>query len=224
MAEAGDVVVERDLDGAVGPYPFGHLPGQFKRYQRVGFHPVEPADERSRCLRPGQVQDLPEPLRRQQADGGAPAGEEHVEGGCGAVVQCNDVASLHPAVCAHPGDARRHGLGRIGRRGRLGDPRTPAGGVGQHQIGERAARVDGECQAHGISRSRPGRWAVDSGLRRNDGSARVPARGSWLSWVPARGARPARRRGPSRRRTWRRCRTGWPRAARRRCRPHTGGG
>ena len=106
--------------------------------------------ERAGRLRAGQMQDLTEPLRRDQADAGALRLEHGVRRDGSAVEDVLQFVDADPRLVADPANAGEHALGRIMGRGRRLDAELPAAVALRYEeeIGEGATDVDPQPVRH----------------------------------------------------------------------------
>jgi len=127
---------------AAGAHALDGLDGVGEQRRRIGLDHDDPAGQGARRLRAGQVQDLLEALRGDQADAGALALEDRVGGHGGAV---HDVAELGRADArrlADLGHADEHALGGVARRRRGLDPVLgPVLVIDEEEVGEGATDV-----------------------------------------------------------------------------------
>ena len=103
---------------------------------------------------PLDMQHVPESLGGDEGRKGAPSLQDGIGGHRGAVNQEQDIIAGETRFGDESLDARHQCPARIGRRTRHFVEYQPARvGVGQDEIGKRAARVYGDSNAHGRSHS-----------------------------------------------------------------------
>ncbi len=127
--------------------PLGHLERVLDGRDRVGLLVDHPAEQRPGRPRAGEVQQVAEALRDQQADAGAGAREDGVGGDGRPVQDGRDVGRRAAGDAADLVDAVQHALGLVGRRRRhLRQVHGAARLVVEQEVGERPADVDPEPQ------------------------------------------------------------------------------
>ena len=117
---------------------------------RVGLDHDDPAGERARRLGAGQVEDLAEPLGRDQADARSLRLEHGVRRDGGAVENVLQLADLDAGLVADPADAGEDALGRVvGRRRRLDAELGAAVALGhEEEVGEGTPDIDPQPVRH----------------------------------------------------------------------------
>ena len=143
-------LVDGDDRLTVRVHPLDRLPRVCERGRRVGLDHDDPARQRARRLRAGEMEDLAEALRRDQTDAGA-FRLQHGVGGDGRAVE--DVAKVSDAdvgLFADPPHADQDALGGVVRRRRgLHAVEAAAVPLGhEEEVGERAADVDPQPVCH----------------------------------------------------------------------------
>ena len=145
-------VVERADHRPVAGDPLVDLDGVLQVGQRLGLGPDDPAGQPAGHVGAGDLQDLPEALRGDQADGGALALEDRVGRDRGAVQHLGDLGQLDPRRGADLPDPVEDADRLVGGgRGGLGPPRAAAALLDQQDVGERAPDVDSEPVTHEAS-------------------------------------------------------------------------
>ena len=112
------LLVDLDDGLAARPHPLHGLARVGERGGRVGLDHDDPAASRSRRLQARQVEDLGEPLGRDQPDPGALRLEHGVGGDRRAVEDVAEVADGDARLLADPADADEDALRRVGGRRR----------------------------------------------------------------------------------------------------------
>src|SRR5581483_4888552 len=137
-------LVERGQDRAVRAEPLGHLEDPLRRDRPRRLRPaVEVAVAWD--VVPSDLQHVLEAGGGHQRGGRRLALEDRVGRGGGAVEDAQDVAGRAPGQgqhLPHRGDEARGEIAR--RRGGLGHPQRAGGGIGERDVGEGTAHVDGE--------------------------------------------------------------------------------
>ena len=144
-SDPGPACYARDEHFAVGGDALGDLVAQRARHQRLG-----PADEEVVEREPAlgaDLDDVPKTRRGEQRGARALALDQRVGGERGAVDDHAHVARRAPGARQRLPDRRHETLRRIGIGGQdLGGRERVA--VGEHDVGERSADVDGEAGGH----------------------------------------------------------------------------